>query len=265
MEAKLGADHPDVLVIRNNLAEAYLTARQYDEAAALHELTLRLREAKLGPDHPDTLVSLYNVANAHQAAGRTAKAVPLFEAAHKLFKSRFGDNHSNTLVSRISLTDAYESLGRWADAESLRREGLALRPKATSPDLLSLADDLGGLGCNLLKQAKWSEAEPVLRECLAIREKVLPDDWRRFNAISLLGGALLGQGKYAQAETLVVVGYEGVKAREAKIAADSRLALSEAAERLVWLYEAWGKPGQAQAWASRLGLADLPDEVFTRP
>ena len=44
-----------------------------------------------------------------------------------------------------------------------------------------------------------------------------PDDWPRFNAMSLLGGALLGQGRYAEAEPLIVAGYEGMKAREAKI------------------------------------------------
>ena len=35
--------------------------------------------------------------------------------------------------------------------------------------------------------------------------------------MSLLGGALLGQGRYAEAEPLVVAGYEGMKAREARI------------------------------------------------
>jgi hypothetical protein len=50
-----------------------------------------------------------------------------------------------------------------------------------------------------------------LRACLAIREKKLPDDWRRFNAQSLLGGSLLGQQKYAEAEPLLVQGYEGMK------------------------------------------------------
>src|SRR5436309_836134 len=33
----------------------------------------------------------------------------------------------------------------------------------------------------------------------------------RFNMMSPLGGALLGQGRYAEAEPLVVPGYEGMK------------------------------------------------------
>ena len=45
----------------------------------------------------------------------------------------------------------------------------------------------------------------------------MPDDWSRFNTMSQLGGALLGQGRYAEAEPLVIEGYEGMKARAAKI------------------------------------------------
>ncbi len=58
------------------------------------------------------------------------------------------------------------------------------------------------------------EAEPLLRECLAIREKALPDNWLTFNTRSMLGGLLLGQKKYEEAEPLLLAGYEGMKERE---------------------------------------------------
>ena len=66
-------------------------------------------------------------------------------------------------------------------------------------------------------QSRWTEAEPLLRECLAICEKASADDWKRYDAMSLLGGALLGQGRYAEAEPLIVPGYEGMKERESRI------------------------------------------------
>jgi hypothetical protein len=83
--------------------------------------------------------------------------------------------------------------------------------------------------------------------------------------MSLLGGALLGQGRYAEAEPLLAAGYEGLKAREAKIPAYLKFYLDEEAERVVRLYEEWGKPEQAAAWKARLGMPDLPAEVFARP
>jgi hypothetical protein len=76
---------------------------------------------------------------------------------------------------------------------------------------------------------------------------------------------LLGQGKYREAEPLVVSGYDGLKAREAKIPVTEKTRLREAAERVVRLYESWGKPERAAAWRAKLGLADLPADVFAPP
>jgi hypothetical protein len=80
--------------------------------------------------------------------------------------------------------------------------------------------------------------------------------------MSLLGGALLGQGKYAEAEPLIVPGYEGLKAHGATIPPLNKPCLNEAAERVVRLYEAWGKPEKAAEWKARVGLGDLPGDVF---
>ena len=91
-----------------------------------------------------------------------------------------------------------------------------------------------------------------MRECLLIREKTEPDAWTTFHTQSLLGGSLLGQKHYAAAEPLLLSGYEGMKAREAKIPPAGNPRLSEALERLVQLYDAWGKPEQAAAWRKRL-------------
>jgi non-specific serine/threonine protein kinase/serine/threonine-protein kinase len=83
--------------------------------------------------------------------------------------------------------------------------------------------------------------------------------------MSLLGGALIGEGRYPEAEALTVQGHEGMKAREAKIPATAKPRLLEAAEGVIRLYEAWGKPEQAAAWKAKLGLVDLPANAFAGP
>jgi eukaryotic-like serine/threonine-protein kinase len=83
--------------------------------------------------------------------------------------------------------------------------------------------------------------------------------------MSLLGGALLDQGRYSEAQPLIVPGYEGMKDREARIPYPDRPALREAAARVIRLYESWGKPDQAMAWKAKLGMPDLPADVFARP
>jgi serine/threonine protein kinase/tetratricopeptide (TPR) repeat protein len=264
-ETKLGLDHPDTLISRDNLAEYYRDAGRTAEAVKLHEATLKLWETKLGLDHPDTLISRNNLASAYRDAGRTAEAIKLHEATLKLFETKLGLDHPRTLRCRTSLAWDHEILDRWDEAEALRRDALARRRKSTRPDSPLLADDLAPLGRNLLRQSRWSEAEPLLREALAIRAKATPDDWKRFDAMSLLGGSLLRQGRAAEAEPLVVAGYEGMKAREARIAAPERFRLRDAAERVVQLYEAWNQPDRATEWKVRLGLADLPADVFAQP
>src|SRR5271157_4885900 len=264
-ESKLGPNHPDTLTSRSSLASAYWSAGRTAEAVALDEETLKLCESKFGPDHPATLTSRNNLAETYRAAGRTAEAVALHEATLKLCESKLGPDHPHTLRSRSNLAVAYVAAGRWAAAEPLRRDLLDRRRRATPPDSPVLADDLAGLGFNLLMQAKRPEAETVLRECLAIHEKVIPDVWSRFNTMSQLGGALLGQGRYAEAEPLVIEGYKGMKAREVKMPPTAKPRLPEAADRVVRMYEGWGQPEKAAEWKARLGLADLPADVFAAP
>jgi eukaryotic-like serine/threonine-protein kinase len=252
LKAKLGPEHPDTLHTQANLGVNYVDAGRMSEAIALLEPALRLTEAKLGPEHSDTLFPRESLAGAYLRAGRTAEAIRLFEAVLRLRESAVGPEHPETLGTRMLLADAHESLGRLAEGERLRRDALSRRRKAETPDSPELAGDLAGLGSNLLKQAKWQEAEPLLRECLAIRAKAIPDDWRRYSAMSLLGGALTGQGKYGEAEPLVLQAYDGEKAREAKIPAEAKPRLLEAAERVVGLYEAWGKPDKATEWKNKL-------------
>src|SRR5262249_19126584 len=97
----------------------------------------------------------------------------------------------------------------------------------------------------------------LLRECLAIREKKLPDDWKTFNARSLLGAALAGQKKFTEAEPLLLQGYQGLKQCEAMIPADSKARPTEALERLVQHYEATNQRAQAAARVERIDLADF--------
>ena len=47
--------------------------------------------------------------------------------------------------------------------------------------------------------------------------------------------------------------------------AEERFRLREAAERVVHLYEAWNQPDRAAAWKAKLGMPDLPADVFARP
>jgi hypothetical protein len=109
---------------------------------------------------------------------------------------------------------------------------------------------MASLGSLLIEKRLFTEAEPLLSELLAIREKTKPDDWRTFNTRRLLGSALLGQKKYADAEPLLLKGYEGMKEREKSIpkSGGAPKRIPEALDSLIELYTATNKADEIKKW-----------------
>ena len=98
-------------------------------------------------------------------------------------------------------------------------------------------------------------------------EKKQPDAWTTFNTQSMLGGALLGQKKSADAEPLLVKGYEGMKQREKTIPNVPQTAtrLPDALDRLIELYTATNKPDEAKKWQAERAKYPSPKEVAPPP
>ncbi|MEU1284296.1 tetratricopeptide repeat protein, partial [Kitasatospora sp. NPDC005856] len=65
----LGADHPDSLASRTNVAQGHRLAGDLGRAIALFEETLAAAVRVLGTDHPDTMTTRNNLADAHRIAG----------------------------------------------------------------------------------------------------------------------------------------------------------------------------------------------------
>jgi hypothetical protein len=213
--------------------------------------TPEARETKRDLDKPETLARVHR--RAHELAlSNPGEAEPLFRQALEGYRKTQGPDAHLTLDLTLDLAGLLDQTGRGAEALPLFRDAIKLARGQLGPDDPRLAGILAPLGLSLVQQGKWTGAEAVLRECLAIREKAQPDDWSTFNTRSTLGGSLAGQKRYAEAEPLIVSGYEGLKAREARIPPPGKPRLREAAERVVKLYEAWGKPDKAAEWRARL-------------
>jgi Tetratricopeptide repeat len=73
-----------------------------------------------------------------------------------------------------------------------------------------------------ISQGKFAESEPLAREAMQVDQKNRSDDWQRFRAETLLGASLAGQKKYAEAEPLLLEGYQGMEARKDRIAVPDR-------------------------------------------
>jgi hypothetical protein len=86
----------------------------------------------------------------------------------------------------------------------------------------------------------------------------LPDDWLTSGARSALGENLMARKRYAEAEPLLISGYNGLRQREARIPAANKPRLHKAAERLLWFYEETAQPDKAAEWKQKLGELTKP-------
>jgi serine/threonine protein kinase len=247
-KAKLGPDHPDTLTCMNNLAAAYQASGQLATAVPLYEETLQKRKAQLGPDHPDTLTSMHNLAVAYHASGQRARAVSLLEETLQKRKARLGPDHPDTLTSMHNLGKVYAQAGQGEKAATTLAafvDGMRKRAPKDSPPFAGL---LAQVALELIDCGQHAAAEPLLRECLTLREKTQPDAWTTFRTMALLGGAMLDQKKYAEAEPLLLKGYEGMKQREKTIPKGGASRLPEAVDRLIELYTATNQPDALKQW-----------------
>jgi tetratricopeptide (TPR) repeat protein len=265
--AHFGPAHPGTINAMGNLGINYRDAGRLPEGIAKLEQAREWDQKRHGPqaDPHDWLHITRELVDANDRAGQFASSEPLYRETLEAERKHHGQVSAEVAQAMVNLAENLLNQRKYTDAEALIREALVTFRKRHEEASPQAAGAMAWLGLDLLKQRKYAEAEPFVRECLKIRERSAPDNLMTFNTRSLLGGSLLGQEKYAEAEPLLLAGYEGMKRREATIPPGGRVRLTEANERLVQLYEAWGKPEKAAVWRARLGLTDLPADVFARP
>jgi tetratricopeptide (TPR) repeat protein len=199
----LGADHPDTLTSRNNLALAYRAAGRVAEAIPLFVQTLADRRRALGTDHPDTLISRNNLALAYEAAGRVAEAIPLFAQTLGGRRRVLGADHPDTLASRNNLAVAYRAAGRVAEAIPLFEQTLADFARVLGADDHATLSSRNNLAHAYLDAGRVAEAISLFEQTLGDRERVLgadhPDTLDSRNNLAL---AYQAAGRVAEAISL---------------------------------------------------------------
>jgi tetratricopeptide (TPR) repeat protein len=263
--AKRGADHPFTLITMHSLAVLYQLQEKLDQAEPLFAEVLRVRTAKLGADHPEILQSMNNLAMLYLDQRKYDQAEKLLGRAEKEARQKLSIAHPDTQKYVHNLAECHEQMGQLTQAECLRRELADLSEQRDGNRSLQYASRLSFLGLNLLRQQKFADAEPPLRACLDILENKQPEEWNTFNVKSLLGGSLLGQRQYPEAEPLLVQGYEGLKQRQARIPPTRRVFLTEALERLVQLYDALEKKDKADELRKKLEETKVAAKPPARP
>ncbi|MFO0842572.1 MAG: tetratricopeptide repeat protein [Gemmataceae bacterium] len=248
----LGPDHLDTLKSMNTLAVAYAASGEKEKALPLVEQALAKNRQVLPEAHPEILTSLANLAWLYRNTGKPDRAVPLYEEWLTRKRAQAAEDNLEVVAYTANLGLACLEAKKPEKALPLLHQFLAAQKKRLAATPAQFGALQASIASELLKAGQPAEAEQLLRESLAAREKAEPASWTTFNTRSMLGESLLGQRKYADAEPLLLQGYEGLKKAEAKIPPQARGRLSEAVGRLVRLYDATGKNGEAAKWRKEL-------------
>jgi tetratricopeptide (TPR) repeat protein len=249
-------EHLFRLLCQENLARIYFDVGRYAEAIELLRPTVEARRRVQGPQHGQTSRSLHALGCVYYEAGQFTDAIPVFEEAVDLRRKFLkAEEQGMTQVSMGWLIAAYRYAGQFDKSLSLSQELLDIYRHQTPQNPADIAWAMSAMAAAMLKQEKWSEAEQLLRESLAI----WPDadgEIGRINAQHLLGAALRGQQKFADAEPLLLEGRTPLllEARTKMKSFESnpnryRLqCIQETHEQLIGLYEDWGKTEEAAKW-----------------
>jgi tetratricopeptide (TPR) repeat protein len=256
-------DHPDMLPTLTSLGTVYRDLGQRDKAVPLLERALEFVQTKAGRDHPDTLYNRGILAACYRETGRPDKALSLLDENYKVAKAELGADAPAALDAQHLLAVGYGETGQGEKAATTFADLLAVSRKRLSKGSPAVAGLLDRASVDLLRFGQYAVAEGYLHECLEIRERKESDAWTTFNTRSMLGGALLGQKKYADAEPLLVKGYEGLKAREKAIPPQAATRIPEALDLLIEFYTAAKKPDEVKKYRDL--RAEYPPEVAPMP
>jgi tetratricopeptide (TPR) repeat protein len=255
----LGADHPNTFATMSQLAALYGKEGKFEQAVALSERVFEGYSRVQGREHPNTLSVEGNLGLAYQQAGQIAKAERTMKDTIARQMRVVGPKHPGTQQNLTNLATLYEQEHRYAEAIPVYMQVRENAGQSLGPNDRRIAGSTMSIGRDYLMLRDYTKAEKELLSAQAMEIKSEPDHWRRFFVDNLLGGALLGEKKYSQAEPLLVSGYGGFKDRESKVPPSAKVYITEAGERVVQLYKAWGKPAQAEEWRNKLaGASETP-------
>src|SRR5262245_27936914 len=165
----LGADHPDTLTTRNNIAQWTGQTGDAPEALRLFHALLPDLERVLGVDQPEALRMRNNIAHWTGQTGDVREALRLFHALLPDQERVLGANHPDTLTTRNNIA---AWTGQTGDVREALRLFHALLPDqervhgADHPDTLMTRNNI----------AHWAGQTGDAREALRLLHVLLPDE-----------------------------------------------------------------------------------------
>lgn len=248
---RLGGDKASLGILLNNLGLLLLQSGRIDESRVLLERALRMREQMHGRTSAWVAVTKGNLSNLYGEQGKTNEAREELQEAIDILKLSLGPNHHYVATGLNNLGFLYADQGDYATALQKYREALAILRRLNLSDRLLAAYFLCNLSDALLETGELQEAhENIDRAQTILRRESDPALPQRDVMDGIEGKYLLLRAEFSEAEAKLLSSFEGLTAKTGSRSRQTRAA----AERLIRLYDSWGKPESAARY--RRVLAD---------
>lgn len=244
----LGENHHDVGTTMTYLGESLTETAEYAAAEPLLREGLARGRAVHGDIHSCVAWQQNALAIMLRHSSRSTEAEALFRQVLDMYRGLEGEEGTLTNLLRVNLADVLVVQGQLAEAERLAREALPRHRGRLGNHHRHTSDAARVLGLVLVREGNPVEAEPLLQESVAtLRQAVSEPPWRVARAESVLGEGLVALRRFDEAEPLLIQAHATLLAEKGATFSETGAAL----DRLVVLYEAWGKPDQAAQWRDR--------------
>jgi tetratricopeptide (TPR) repeat protein len=121
-----GADHPDTLTTRYNMALSLHEQKRWVDAHSMYEPLLKKMLRVLPLDHFHTLLTMVGLAAALCELERDDEALKIYENVVLKLISAFGEDHKYTLTAMVGMVGAQYNLRRDDDAKQTATRGLLI-------------------------------------------------------------------------------------------------------------------------------------------
>jgi serine/threonine protein kinase len=232
-----GDDHVTVAAAYGELPLIYLHRGELDraESAARQFLDILNRSPEASPaDKINALLQLSGILMHERKYQEGDRLLEQSIALHGTDTDHNDERYSRILCARAWLSSYKHDYAR---AEAQAREAVAVARRSASgvtPQSI-VSGSLQTLGEVLIDAGQPARGEIYLRESLAILSKISFGDSAR--VADTLGESLSKQKRYREAEPLLIKGYNELKSNHR----EQDPTTIKARQRLVELYEAWGK------------------------
>ncbi len=246
-KAAWGEQSSDYANVLNELGNAKMAERDYTAAEPIYRRLIALQD-RLAPDGGHSIVPMMNLCIGLFNQEKLAETRQMVERLEQDARRLFGEKSAYFSIALAfhGIVDTTE--GNYQAAIPFLHEALPGLTAIYPPGQTTVVQCRAELGLCLTRTGQAAESEALLRAALADGGQV---DWHDFahtigNLETALGECLLTQKRCAEAEPLLLTGYDDL---EKHLGAQNRLTL-QAGNRLHDLYLTWNKPVEAARYAS---------------